>query len=195
MIIVEREVNLESLSYTFIPEVFRDRVWGPFLTGFGIVYDPLIREFFSNAIMEGDQLNCWIRGTKFSVSPTSIQNLLQTCPIVLESSLPYDDRRTLIAEAVTNLGGKQKHLSIETMHTVDFSLEVRALAYIMFFNLYPVKNLTTLSQPRTLLLHDHFKKKEIEICAHMYYLLAKCIRKKKVQMTTFFGLNHEDSSR
>ena len=180
MIIVEREVNLESLSYTFIPEVFRDRVWGPFLTGFGIVCDPLIREFFSNAIMEGDQLNCWIRGTEFSVSPTSIQNLLQTCPIVLESSLPYDDRRTLIAEAVTDLGGKQKCLSIQTMHTVDFSLEVKALAYIMFFNLYPVKNLTTLSQPRTLLLHDQFKKKEIEICAHMHYLLAKCIQKKKV---------------
>lgn len=58
MIIVEREVNLESLSHTFIPKVFRDRTWGPLLTGFRIVCDPLIWEFFSIAIVEGDHLNC-----------------------------------------------------------------------------------------------------------------------------------------
>ena len=57
VIIVEREVNLESLSYTFILEVFGDKVWGPFLIGFGIVCDSLIQEFLSNAIMEGDHLN------------------------------------------------------------------------------------------------------------------------------------------
>lgn len=75
------------------------------------------------------------------------------------------------------------------MHTVDFSPVVRDLAYIMIFNLYPVKNLTTLSQPRTLFLHDLFKKKEIDICAHIYYLLAKCVWKKKLWMTlTFLGL-------
>jgi len=58
MIIVQREVNLESLSCTFILEVFRDRTWTPLLTGFGNVCDPLVREFFLNAIEEVDHLNC-----------------------------------------------------------------------------------------------------------------------------------------
>ena len=63
MIIVEKEVNLESLTCTFIPEVFRDRTWTPLFTGFGNVCDPLVGEFLSNAIEEGDHLNCWVRGT------------------------------------------------------------------------------------------------------------------------------------
>ena len=57
----------------------------------------------------------------------------------------------------------------------------------MLFNLYPVKNLTTLSQPRALFLHDLYKKKDIDICAHIYHLLAKCVNKKKTQMTLPFS--------
>lgn len=139
--------------------------------------------------MEGDHLNCWVRGIEFTISPSSIQNLLQICLVTLESSLPYNDRRIQIVEAIADLGGKQKCHTIQTMHIVYFSLVVRALAYIMIFNLYPVKNLTTLSQPRTLFLHYLFKKKEIDICAHIYYLLAKCVQKKKLWMTLpFLGL-------
>nr|POF27465.1 hypothetical protein CFP56_08802 [Quercus suber] len=61
------------------------------------------------------------------------------------------------------------------------------LAYIMLFNLYPVRNLTTLSQPRALFLHDLYKKKDIDIYAHIYYLLAKCVNKKKTWMTLPFS--------
>lgn len=50
VIIVERELNLESLSHSFIPEVFRDRTWTPLLTGFGNVCNPIVRDFFSNEI-------------------------------------------------------------------------------------------------------------------------------------------------
>ena len=108
MIIGEREVNLESLSHTFIPEVFRDRTWTSLLTIFGNVCDPQVREFFSNAIVEEDHLNYCVRGTKFTISPSSIQNLLQICLVTPKSFLPYDDRRNRIAEAIANPGGKQK---------------------------------------------------------------------------------------
>lgn len=50
MIIVEREVNLESLSHTFIPEMFKERTWTPILTGFGDVCEPLVREFLNAAV-------------------------------------------------------------------------------------------------------------------------------------------------
>ena len=65
------------------------------------------------------------------------------------------------------------------MHTTIFSPEMRVLAYIMIFNLYLVRNLTTLSQTRTLFLLNLYMRKEIDICAYIYHLLAKCIRKKK----------------
>lgn len=46
VIIVERKVNLESLSQTFILEVFRDRTWTKLLTGLERVWEPVILEFF-----------------------------------------------------------------------------------------------------------------------------------------------------
>ena len=63
---------------------------------------------------------------------------------------------------------------------------MRALAYIMIFNLYSVKNLTTLSGPRTVFLHDLFTHKEINICGHIYHLFVKCIRKRKSRLTLPF---------
>ena len=65
MIIVRREVNLESLSHTFIPDVFIERTWLKLLNGFIRVWDPVIREFFANAKVEGKHLNCWVQGKEF----------------------------------------------------------------------------------------------------------------------------------
>ena len=180
MIIVEREVNLDSISQTFIPEVFRDWTWTKLLNGSTKVWDPIIQEFFLNAIMECEHLNCWVRGRQFYITLELIQDLLEVHPIIPNSTLPYDGRRTKITFAIEVLGGKEKK---QLMHIVDFSPTMKSLAYIMIFNLYPMKNLTTLSQPRTLFLHDLYTGKEIDICAHIYHLFGKCIRKRSTQMT------------
>ena len=106
VIIVEREVDLGSLENSFIPNVFRDCTWASLLTGAVEVHNILIQEFFSNAFEEGDHLNCWVKGKEFSISTLSIQNLLRIHPMVLESSLPYDKRKTLVSEVVSDLGGE-----------------------------------------------------------------------------------------
>ena len=31
----------------------------------GDVFEDIIREFFANAIVEGDLINCWLRGREF----------------------------------------------------------------------------------------------------------------------------------
>lgn len=103
--------------------------------------------------------------------------------MVSESSLPYDERRTVIAITVIDLGGEQDKCNVQTMHTTSFTTEVKALTYIMIFNFYPIKNLTTLSQPRTLFLHILFKRKDIVICAQLYHLLTKRVWKRKSWMT------------
>ncbi|KAL0008001.1 hypothetical protein SO802_009503 [Lithocarpus litseifolius] len=169
VIILEREVDLESLESTFILDVFRNRAWAPLLTSSVAARDILIREFFSNAIVKGDHLNCWVRGKEFTISAMSIQNFLQIRSVILESSLPYDKRTTSILVVVPDLlgeggGGRQKK---QSLHTTSFSPYMRTLAYIMLFNLCPMKNLTTLSQPRALFLHDLYKKKDIDIFAHI----------------------------
>ena len=75
VIIVEMEVDLRSLESTIIPEVFRDCTWAPLLIGSVDVHHILVRDFL-NAIVEGDHLNCWVRGKEFTISAMSIQNFL-----------------------------------------------------------------------------------------------------------------------
>ena len=53
-IIMERVVRMETLENTAIPEVFKERTWTKLLNPSGNVYAELIREFFANAIVEGD---------------------------------------------------------------------------------------------------------------------------------------------
>ena len=57
-----------------------------------------------------------------------------------------------------------------------------ALAYIMIFNLYSMKNLMTLSEPRTIFLYDLFTHKEIDICGHIYHLFLKSIKKRNARL-------------
>ena len=57
-IIMERVVQMESLEDTFIPEVFKDRTWTKLLNPSGVVYSEIIKEFFSNASVEENHIDC-----------------------------------------------------------------------------------------------------------------------------------------
>ena len=76
-IVPERIVDLESLEGTFISDVFKERTWTKLLNPVGDVFENIIREFFANAIVEGDHINCWLRGREFSISRESIQEVLE----------------------------------------------------------------------------------------------------------------------
>ena len=55
---MERVVKLETLEDTFIPEVFKERTWTKLLNLVGVVYSEIIKDFFSNASLEGDHIDC-----------------------------------------------------------------------------------------------------------------------------------------
>ena len=137
-------------------------------------------EFFANAIVEGDHIICWLRGREFSVSRELIQEILEIWSTTPETSLQYDERKEKLEPLVEVLGGQLKK---KVLQTIEFTLEMRALAYIMIFNLYWVKNLTTLSMPRTIFLYDFFIHKEINICGHIYHLFVKSIKKRSSRLT------------
>ena len=106
----------------------------------GDVFKDIIREFFTNAIVEGDHINYWLRGREFSISRESIQDVLEIWPMTPNTSLQYDERKEKLEPFVELLGGQLKK---KALHTNTFTPEMLALAYIMIFNLYLVKNLTT----------------------------------------------------
>ena len=79
-IIMEMVVAMETLENTFILEVFKERTWTKLLNPSGNVYAEIIREFFANAIVEGERINCWLRGREFYVMRESIQEILEVYP-------------------------------------------------------------------------------------------------------------------
>ena len=79
-IIMERVVRMETLENTSILEVFKERIWTKLLNPSGNIYAELIREFFANAIVEGDHINCWVRQKEFIITRDSIQEFLEVLP-------------------------------------------------------------------------------------------------------------------
>ena len=173
-IIMERVVQLETLEGTFIPEVFKDRTWTKLLNPTGVVYSEIIKEFFSNAIVNEDCIEGWVRHKEFQITRESIQDFLETRPPSQQITVAYEDRMGSTDEMIKLLGGEPKKSS---MNTIKFSPEMRTLSYVMIHNLYPVTNLTTLSAPRTRFLFDLFTHKEIDICGHIMHVLKKSITK------------------
>ena len=182
-IILERTMDLESLEGTFILDVFKKRTWRKLLMPMGNVYEDVIQEFYVNAFVEGDHINYWLKGREFSITRDSIQDVLEIRLTTPHTSLQYDERREKLEPLVEILGGQ---LNKKTLHTIPFTPEMRTLAYIMIFNLYPVRNLTNLSAPRTIFLYDLFTHMEIDIYSHIYHLFIKCITKKNSRLTLPF---------
>ena len=60
-IIQERSVDLVDLKDYFVPSCFQDRAWDKLLGDLPGVCEPLIREFYANAILREDEIDCWIR--------------------------------------------------------------------------------------------------------------------------------------
>ena len=77
-IIMKRVVYLESLEGTFIPKVFKERTWTKLLNS--VVYSEIIREFFSNAAIDGDHIKYWVRHKEFVITREIIQDFLEVCP-------------------------------------------------------------------------------------------------------------------
>ena len=171
---MERVVHLESLEGTFIPEVFRERTWTKLLNPVEVVYSKIIREFFSNATIDEDRIECWVRHKEFVITREIIQDFLEVHPPSQPIEVQYKDRLGSTEEMIRALGGTPKKSS---MNTILFSPEMRTLAHVMIHNLYPVTNLTTLSSPRTRFLYDLFTYKEINICGHIFHVLKKSIKK------------------
>ena len=79
-IIMERVVQLESLEGTFIPEVFKERICTKLLNPIRVVYLEITKEFFSNAVVNGDRIKYWVRHKEFVITRDSIQEYLKIRP-------------------------------------------------------------------------------------------------------------------
>ena len=68
-LLVERAVDQLSLRDTNIPIWFATKDWNFLLSTLEDAYKNMVREFYANATVDGEEIKCWVRGKRFSVSP------------------------------------------------------------------------------------------------------------------------------
>ena len=162
-IIMEKVVQMESLEDTFIPKVFKHRIWTKLFSPSGVVYSEITKEFFSNASVDENHIDCWVRHKEFVISREIIQDFLEVRPPSQPIIVQYEDRLDSTEEMIRIHGGIANKSS---MNIIPFTPKMRTLVRMMIHNLYLITNLTTLSAPRTIFLYNLFTHKKRYLWTH-----------------------------
>ena len=135
-----------------------------------------MKEFYANAIVEGEEIKCWVRGKRFSVTPVCLAKILHINRPILPIPPKYDELNPdeeVIREA---LGPNLEFSSNGKLISVaSFSLKLRLLTIIMFSNLCPLSSTSYMNLGRALFLHDLITNEEIDVCSHIFHIVAKTV--------------------
>ena len=77
-LLVERVVEQASLLETKIPKWFATKDWNYLLSNLDNAYENMVKEFYANAIVEREELKCWVRGKSFSVTSVYLVEILHS---------------------------------------------------------------------------------------------------------------------
>ena len=125
-------MDLVDLKNTFIPSCFQDKGWYKLLSDLPGVCEPLIKEFYANAVLREDEINCWIRGHEFNIDLDDIDEVLGFEELDLGFT-HYKDRMFSIKIVQSHSGGARVG---RCLNTIAFPADMRCLTVIMMFNLY-----------------------------------------------------------
>ena len=152
-IIQERFVDLVDLKNYFIPGCFQDRGWEKLLSDLLGVCEPLIWEFYANAILLEDEIDCWLWRHEFTIDVEDIDKVLGFED--LEHDFTHFKDRMLSIETIQSyIGGVREG---RCPNTTAFPPDLRCLTYTMMFNLYSVKKMTTINNTRAIFLMEFRK--------------------------------------
>ena len=167
-IIQERFVDLVDLKDYFIPSCFQGRGWDKLLGDLPGVCEPLIWEFYAYAILREDEIDCWVRGHKFTIDLEDVDDVLGFEDLEHDFT-HYKDRMLSIETVQSHIGGVREG---RCLNTTAFPPDLRCLTYIMMFNLYPVKKMTTINNARAIFLMELQENTYIDISAHALCIIA-----------------------
>ena len=172
-IIQEWFVDLVNLRESFIPSRFEELGWEKLLGDLPGVCEPLIREFYANAILRDDYLDYWVRGHEFTVDVGDIDGVLGHRDLDHDDFTPFKDRVISIEMVQSHIGGAREG---KCLNTTTFPPDLRCLTYIMLFNLYPVRKLTTINNAKAIFLIELHERTHIDISAHAFTIITKATR-------------------
>ena len=112
-IIQERFVDLADLKDYFIPSCFQDKGWDKLLGDLPRVCEPLIREFYANAVLRKGEIKCWIRGHEFNIDLEDIDEVLDFEELDHDFT-HYKDRMLSIETIQSHIGGVREGRCLNT---------------------------------------------------------------------------------
>ena len=181
-------VDQSSLLDTNIPIWFATKYWNFILLNLKDAYENLVKEFYANAIVEGEEIKCWVKGKWFSVIPVYLANILHINRPILPIPQVYDelnpDEEVLWEALGANLEFSSNGKSISV---ASLSPELRMLTTIMFSNLYPLSSTSYMNLSRALFLHDLITDVKIDVSSHIFHILAKTIEQTTLRNCITFG--------
>ena len=158
-----------ALRDTFIPRCFEGRGWDKLLSDLPGVCEPLIREFYANAVLREHEINCWIRGHEFTIDVDDINEVLRFEDMDDHDFTHYTDRMLSLETVQTHIGGVREG---RCLNTTTFAANMRCLTVIMMFNLNLVKKLTRINNARAIFLLELKENTYIDISAHIFYTIV-----------------------
>ena len=129
------------------------------------VCEPLIKEFYANAVLRKDKLNCWIRGNEFIIDAGDINKVLGLEGLDDYDFTNYKDMMLSIETVQSRIGGAREG---RCLNTTIFPADMRCLTTIMMFNMYPVRKLTTINNARAIFLIELKENTFIDISSHIF---------------------------
>ena len=172
-IIQESHVNHADLKDSFILSCFEGRGWDKLLGELPRVCEPFIREFYANASLKEDHIECWVRGRAFTLYMGDIDAILGLEQQDHEGFIPFKDKIVFLETVQLRIGGYREG---RCLNTNSFPPNLRCLTYIMMFNLYPVRKLSTINNARAIFLMEFHEKIYIDIGAHLYNIITEATK-------------------
>ena len=154
-LLIERAVDQHSLRDTDIPIWFATKNWNFLLLDLEDAYENLVKEFYANAIVEGEEIKCWVKGKWFSITLVYLADILNINRPILPIPQVYDEltpNEEILREALeANLEFSSYRTSIRV---ASLSPKLRLLTMIMCSNLYPLSSTSYINLGQALFLHD-----------------------------------------
>ena len=157
-------MDLVELKESFIPCCSKGKGWEKLLSDLLGVCEPLIREFYANAILKNDYLDCWVRGQEFTFDVGDIDGVLGHGDLDHDDFTPFKDKMIFIETVQSCIGGAKEG---KYLNTTTFLSDFRCLTYIILFNLYPVRKFTTITNVRAIFLMELRERIYIDIGGHV----------------------------
>ena len=175
-LLVERAIDQHSILDSNIPIWFATKDWNFLLSNLEDAYKNLVKEFYANAVVEGEEMKCWVRGMRFSTSLVYLVDILHINRPIL-SIPPIYDELNLDEEVLQEVLGANLEFSCTrtSISVASLSPELRLPTMIMFSNIYPLSSIGYMNLGRALFLHDLINDVEIDVFSHIFHIVAKTV--------------------